>query len=103
MKLEEVLKALNGLPPETRKQVEADALAATKHMRFVPLPGPQTDAYLSRAEVLLYGGQAGGGKSFLEVGLSQEHRRSIVFRREVGQTDGLEEAGKQIFGSDGFN
>ncbi len=99
MKLEEVLTALKGLPPETRKQVEADALAVTRHMRFVPLPGPQTDAYLSKADVLLYGGQAGGGKTALLMGLaSQEHKRSIIFRREAGQTDGLEEFGKQLIG-----
>jgi hypothetical protein len=101
--LDDLLGRLNALPPKSREQVVNNAMLATKHMRFVPLPGPQTEAYLSKADVLLYGGQAGGGKSFLEVGLSQEHRRTIVFRREVSQTDGLEEAGKQIFGADGFN
>jgi len=99
--LDDVLARLNGLSPEDRKAVEQEALEATKHMRFVPLPGPQTDAYLSSADVLLYGGQAGGGKSFLLMGLaSQEHQRSIIFRREAGQTDGLEEAGKQIISND---
>lgn len=102
--LDDIIGRLNQLPAKTKEQVTRDALTATKHMQFVPLPGPQTDAYLSKADVLLYGGQAGGGKSFLLMGLSsQEHRRSIIFRREAGQTDGLEEAGKQIFGSDGFN
>jgi hypothetical protein len=102
--LDDILGRLNSLPAKTKEQVVNDAMTATKHMKFVPLPGPQTEAYLSKADVLLYGGQAGGGKSFLLMGLSsQEHRRSIIFRREAGQTDGLEEAGKQIFGSDGFN
>lgn len=97
MNLEEVLQALSGLPKEKKEAVIADAMAATKGMRFVPLPGPQTEAYLSEADVLLYGGQAGGGKSFLLVGLaSQEHTRSIIFRRESSQTDGLVEAGRQI-------
>jgi hypothetical protein len=72
-------------------------------MRFVPLPGPQTDAYLSKADVLLYGGQAGGGKSGLAVGLAQEHQHSIIFRREKTQTDGLERFGKEVYGTDGFN
>ena len=99
MQLEEVLQAYRGLPPEAQKAVVADAVAATKNMRFVPLPGPQTDAYLSEADVLLYGGSAGSGKSFLTVGLaSQEHTRSIIFRRESSQTDGLQEAGRQIIG-----
>lgn len=103
MKLEEVLSALKGLPPDLRKQVEADALAATKHMRFVPLPGRQTEAYLSLADILLYGGQAGCGKSGLSVGLAQEHEQSIIFRREASQTDGLERFGKETYGTAGFN
>lgn len=99
MQLEEVLSAYRRLPPDAQKAVAADAVAATKHMRFVPLPGPQTDAYLSKADVLLYGGSAGSGKSFLLMGLaSQEHTRSIIFRRESSQTDGLQEAGRQIIG-----
>jgi hypothetical protein len=37
------------------------------------------------------------------VGASQEHETSIIFRREVAQTDGLERFGKEQFGTDGFN
>lgn len=49
---------------------------------WTPQPGPQTAAYLSEADELLYGGQAGGGKTDLALGLARmEHRRSIVFRR----------------------
>lgn len=94
---------LEGLPPEMQRQIDEDASEITKGMRFVPLPGPQTEAYLSPADILLYGGQAGGGKTGLLVGLSQEHTSSILFRREASQTDGLEKFGKQVFGSDGFN
>lgn len=97
--LAELLDVIQGLPPEKRQELEREAVSATKHMRFVPLPGPQTEAYLSDADVLLYGGSAGSGKSFLTVGLaSQEHTRSIIFRRESSQTDGLQEAGRQIIG-----
>jgi len=99
MDLQEVIAVLNGLPAEERAAVEREAFEATKNMRFVPLPGAQTDAYNSKADVLLYGGSAGCGKSYLTMGLaSQEHTRSIVFRRESSQTDGLQEAGRQIIG-----
>lgn len=101
--LEEIAQRLQGLSPKDKAAVVAETMAATKHMKFVPLPGPQTQAYLSRADVLLYGGQAGGGKTGLLVGLGQEHQRSIIFRREVTQTDGLEAFGKEIYGSDCFN
>lgn len=101
--LDDLIGRLNQLPAKAKEQVVKDALAATKHMRFVPLPGPQTAAYLSKADVLLYGGQAGGGKTGLLVGVAQEHESSIIFRRETTQTDGLERFGKEIYGKDDFN
>jgi hypothetical protein len=97
--LDEVAEKINGLSSEDRAALVKTVAPVLEKMRFVPLPGPQTEAYLSEADVLLYGGQAGGGKSFLLMGLSsQEHQRSIIFRRESSQTDGLVEAGKQIIG-----
>lgn len=51
-----------------------------------PLPGPQTQALLSKADILFYGGAAGGGKTDLLIGAAHtEHRRSIIFRREYPQ------------------
>lgn len=101
--LEEILQRLQSMPAAAKAEVIAETLEATKHMRFVPLPGPQTQAYLSQADILLYGGEAGGGKTGLSVGLAQEHCNSIIFRREVSQTDGLERFGKECYGTDGFN
>lgn len=95
--LDEVAAKIGAMSPDDRQRLVEKVAPLKEKMRFVPLPGPQTEAYLSDADVLLYGGQAGGGKSYLLMGLSsQEHTRSIIFRRESSQTDGLEEAGKQI-------
>jgi hypothetical protein len=97
--LDEVAEKIGALSPEERRGLVEKVAPLKAKMRFVPLPGPQTEAYLSEADVLLYGGQAGGGKSYLLMGLaSQEHTRAMVFRRESSQTDGLVEAGKQIIG-----
>ncbi len=97
--LDEVAAKIGALSPADRQSLVEQVAPLKAKMRFVPLPGPQTEAYLSEADVLLYGGAASGGKSFLLMGLaSQEHTRSIVFRRELAQTDGLEESGKQIIG-----
>lgn len=101
--LDDILQRLGALSPKDKASIVAEAMHATSSMRFVPLPGPQTEAYLSKADVLLYGGQAGGGKTGLLVGLAQEHENSIIFRRETSQTDGLERFGKEVFGTEGFN
>lgn len=101
--LDEILQRLKEMPAEKKAEVIKETMEATKHMRFVPLSGPQTNAYLSKADILLYGGQAGGGKTGLAVGLAQEHTHTIIFRREVTQTDGIERFGKEVYGSEGFN
>lgn len=82
--------------PEQRRIAKAVREAST-NLLWVPNPGPQTDAYLSEADILLYGGQAGGGKTHLELGWCiNEAERGIIFRRELSQTDGLESEGKLI-------
>lgn len=101
--LDEVAAKISGLSPEDRQALVEQVAPLKEKMRFIPLPGPQTEAYLSKADILLYGGEAGGGKTGLLVGLSQEHKHSILFRRESSQTDGLERFGKEVYGSRGFN
>src|SRR5690606_11279154 len=91
-------------PPSARKKIAEAVRKATQHMTWVPNPGPQTQAYLSEADILLYGGQAGGGKSQLMLGWGiNEAQRGIIFRRELTQTDGLESDGKKILGDRCWN
>jgi hypothetical protein len=103
--LEALIAKVAGLPPEAQEQVAKDAFEATKHMKWVPNPGPQTDAYFSKADVLLYGGEPGGGKSQLCLGLAfNEHKRSVIMRRQYGDLDRIVEDALKIHGSrDGFN
>lgn len=98
--LDEMISRLGALPEKQRAELAHQAVEATKKMKWLPNPGPQTDAYMSRADVLLYGGQAGGGKTHLELGWAvNESDSGIIFRRERTQTDGLEKEGKKIIGS----
>ncbi len=58
--------------------------------RWRPLPGPQQMAYESLADVIGFGGAAGGGKTDLAIGLAlTQHYRSQVFRREGPQLKGI--------------
>jgi hypothetical protein len=98
--LDDLIARVTKMPPAERRALLEEAHRQTQHMLFVPNPGPQTEAYLSKADILLYGGQAGGGKSYLELGLAiNEANNAIIFRRERTQTDGLEKDGKNIIGS----
>jgi hypothetical protein len=67
--------------------------------------GRQSLAADSEADVTGYGGAAGGGKTDLLAGLAlTEHQRSVIFRREKAQTEGIIQRLTEIIGStDGFN
>jgi hypothetical protein len=103
--VDEVRVALSNLSPDER--VELQALLA-KGKSWVPLPGAQTEAYYSEADVTGYGGAAGGGKTDLACGLALvDHQRSIIYRREAAQltaiVDRLEELLKSRGGYNGSN
>lgn len=97
--LDDLLSRVTALPAAQQQAVYKEVGRLTDHMKFCPNPGPQTNAYLSQADVMLYGGQAGGGKTYLELGWGiNEAQSGIIFRREVTQTDGLEKEGKALIG-----
>ena len=103
--LDDILARLANLPQAEQDAVLKDAFAQTKDNKWVPNPGPQTDAYFSKADVLLYGGEPGGGKSQLILGLAfNEHKRTLLMRRQYGELDRLVEDALKIHGSRvGFN
>lgn len=77
-------------------------------MKWIPSVGPQCDAYDSKADVLLFGGQPGGGKTQLALGLAfNEHQHSLLMRRQytdLGGASGLVETAIKINGSrTGYN
>lgn len=92
------------LPADALMRVQK-LLAAHLDKPWLPLPGPQTRALQSEADVLFYGGGAGSGKSSLLCGVSvTEHHRIKLFRRESVQVRGLvDEVQKILKTRNGFN
>lgn len=102
--LDDILGRLNSLPAKEKAAVVKDALEATKRFPFIPSEGPQTQAYFSQADVLLFGGSPGGGKSALEIGLAlNEHYRTLIVRKAFTDLEGLMDTAKKLVGNeDGF-
>ena len=100
MELNDILTLLCRVSPEARAEIEATAVEELKDRVWVPNPGPQTAAFFSDADELFYGGQAGGGKTDLMLGLSlTEHARSLILRRTNKEVTGLVERMTVILGS----
>ena len=103
--LDEVLNRIQRLPPKELEAIQRIHEETRGKTKWVPSPGPQTDAYFSKADCLLFGGEPGGGKSQLILGLAFNcHKRSLIMRRQFGDLDRLVEDAIKIHGSrDGFN
>lgn len=103
---EAILRRFAGLSEDDKNAAKAAILAnETGKLKWHPNPGRQAEAYYSEADCLLYGGEPGGGKSQLILGLAfNEHKRSLVMRRKYGELERLIEDALKIHGSrDGFS
>jgi hypothetical protein len=105
MQLAEVVHALAAMPEESRQEVVREAIKATQHMLWVPNPGPQTECYYCGAEEILFGGEPGGGKSQVGIGLSvNEHLRSLLLRRTNKEASKFVGELEAVLGTrDGYN
>ena len=69
--------------------------------KAAPQEGPQTDAFNSPADVVGFGGAAGGGKSGLAALMAlHSHERTVIFRREKSQMKALIDDLVMFHGSD---
>lgn len=102
MSEEQIEKYLESLDDDERNEILSILRNAPD---WLPLEGPQLAAYTSEADVIGYGGAAGGGKTDLIAGLSlNEHKRVLIVRREKAQTDGIVQRIEEILGTkNGFN
>lgn len=103
--LAELEEFVSGLNAEEKSQLDI-MLEKERHALWLPEPEnkPQIAAYVSQADLLLFGGAAGGGKSSLLCGLAlTEQTRSVIFRAQATDLRGLEEMLVEIGGRDGWN
>ena len=99
--IQEILTQLSSLDPEALKVVNKEVLESTRDKIWVPNSGPQRAAAYSAADELFYGGQAGGGKTDLIIGLSlTAHKRSLVLRRTNKEAEKLPDRYIEVLGTD---
>ena len=103
--LDELLTRVSGMDPAEYSAASRELVQQTKDMVWFPQPGPQTDAYLCQADELYYGGQAGGGKTDLIIGLAlTAHTNSLLLRRIGKDAVSLMDRTEQVIGNtDGRN
>ena len=95
---------LQVLSPDERAFVE-QMIEMQKQKVWEPLPGPQTLAFESDADVVGFGGAAGGGKTDLAIGKAlSKHSSATFIRKESTQLLGIQKRLAEILGSwDGFS
>jgi len=103
--LDDILRSFRALPEEKQEEILSASHQIRNGRKALPNPGPQTDAYFSKADELFYGGGAGGGKTFLVCSLAlNEHKHSLILRRISKNLKGVKREIQGILGStDGFN
>ncbi len=91
--LEDLVDQIRRMSPEAKANLSKTVAASgalNKFAHWRPQEGPQTEAYFSEADMLLYGGAAGGGKTDLIAGLALfDHYRVGIFRQQAGELTGI--------------
>lgn len=86
LSLDELAERLASLPKDARDEIVEAAFSFSNGMKWIPHSGVQQDAYFSKADILLYGGAAGGGKTALILGLAlTAHKRSLIIRPKYNE------------------
>ena len=101
----EIRSAERYLTEAERQELYRLLVADMQQAIWRPLPGPQTTAFESKADIIGFGGAAGGGKSDLAIGKAlMRHHEVLIMRREGTQLQGIEERMRRLLGGDdGYN
>lgn len=105
MPLSELDEFVRSLSPAEKGELD-EILSNELSAPWLPEPenDPQVQAYYSLADLLLYGGSPGGGKTDLLCGTAlTNHRRSVIFRAKSVDLRGIEERIIELAGREGWN
>lgn len=102
---DQIRKAMRFMTPKEREEFEALISTDLSTVFWRALPGPQSMAYNSQADVIGFGGAAGGGKTDLAIGKSlMQHQKIMILRREGTQLQGIIDRLEDLLGgTDGYN
>lgn len=99
--IQDILDQLKGMDPEHLKALNKEVMEATGYKKWIANIGPQLRALRTEADELFYGGQAGGGKTDLVMGLAlTEHKNSLILRRTNKEAEKLPVRLEEILGND---
>ena len=103
--LEVLLAQYQAMPEEQKAELDAIVDMRSRDRLWMPSPGPQYDARKCKADILLYGGEGGGGKTDLGLGLAfEDHEKSLIIRKNYTDLRGITDRAKEINGTDkGYN
>jgi len=90
------------LTPATPKPEPVEVEQVQREIIFEPNPGPQTDFLASTEQEVLYGGSAGGGKSYAMIAdpvryLNNPNARMLLVRRSTEELRELISVSKQLY------
>lgn len=106
MKPSDIAELLPYLTEEELAELNEIVSEDLADMVWRPLPGPQSLAAASQADVIGFGGAAGGGKTDLACGkaVCGDHEKIAIFRREGTELTAIVDRLVELFGSrDGYN
>ena len=105
LSLVDLAKKIASMPSKEMEELVSTAYAFTGEQKWFPSSGAQEAGYFSSADLLLYGGSGGAGKSDLLLGLAfTAHKKSLIMRSQFNDLDALTDRAIEINGTKvGYN
>jgi len=103
--LDELMQKYMGMSDEKKAEMDEFLSERSAARLWFPTVGPQLDAINCQADIMLYGGSGGCGKTDLICGTAiEDHQRSLIIRKHYTDLTAITDRAKAINGTDkGYN